>query len=127
MTLPRRTSLDARLKRIEGRLKKLEDLAEITPSVVSFNWEGLTKRDKTILHFLRMVGREGATTTEIAAALQLPSPQKSGRTIVYRRLKRIEKISRRHEGLSVVVYADRKWSLNFNEFTFKGEEGEKRE
>ena len=114
-----RKSLESRLKRIEERLKRIEDILELSPTIVSFDWKEFNERDKEILEYLYCKGREGATTTEIATNLRFPNPESSGRTIVYRRLKRIERISRRIKGLPIVIYEAKRWFLNYDDFDFK--------
>lgn len=114
-----RHSLESRLKLIEERLKRIEDILELSPTVVSFDWKEFNERDRRILEYLYSKGREGATTTEIAETLEFKNPETSGRTIVYRRLKRIERISRRIKGLPIVVYEMKKWLLNYDDFNFQ--------
>ena len=114
-----RRALERRLKLIEERLKRIEDELRLSPEIVSFNWKDFTERDKAILNYLLQKEREGATTTEIAEALGFPKPETSGRTIVYRRLKRIERVSRRIKGFPIVVYQSKRWMLNYDDFRFE--------
>lgn len=62
---------------------------------------------------------DGATTKEMAEVLQLNKPETSGRTIVWRRLKRIQNISKRMKGAPIVISERKRWVMNFDEFTFK--------
>jgi len=118
-----KSALESRLRRIEERLKRIEDTIELSPVVTTFDWKDFSDRDKEILKYLYQKGREGATTTEIAEELGFPNPETSGRTIAYRRLKRIERISRRIKGLPIVLYEMKRWSLNFQDFNFVIKEG----
>jgi len=86
--------------------------------VASFDWKDFSDRDKAILDTLLRKGREGSTTTEIAKELNLPEPETSGRTIVYVRLKRIERISKHIKGISIVVPERKRWYLNYTDFSF---------
>lgn len=109
----------SRLKLIEERMKRIEDLLEISPTLTSFDWKDFNNRDKQILNVLLDKGREGATTTQIADELGFDSPEGSGRVIVYRKLKRIERISRRIKGFPIIIYATKRWSLNYDDFQFQ--------
>jgi len=109
--------LERRVQRIEERLKRIEDVLELSPMVVSFDWKDFSDRDKAILNFL-LSKREGASTTEIAEALEFSEPETSGRTIVYTRLKRIERISKRLKGSPLVISERKRWYLNYDDFNF---------
>jgi hypothetical protein len=67
--------------------------------------------------------KTGASSVELAIILNLKSPQKSGRTIIYRRLRRIEAITRREKGQPIVIQERKKWYLNMDEYQFKITEG----
>jgi len=114
--------LENRLKSIEERLKRIEDALELSPAVMSFDWKTFSDRDKAILNYLLSKGREGDTTTQIARQLGLNNPEESGRTIIYRRLKRIENISRKIKGSPIVSYDRKRWSLNYEVFQFPEKE-----
>ncbi len=111
-------SLESRLKRIEDRLKRIGDILELSPTITTFEWKDFNERDKGILNYLLRKERQGATTFEIAEAISLNAPETSGRTIVYRRLKRIERISRRIKGISIVIPERKRWYLNYDDFQF---------
>lgn len=111
--------VEKRLKSVEERLKRIEKELEFGGLVVSsFDWKDFTDRDKAILTFLLNREREGATSTEIASAIGMDSPESGGRTIVYMRLKRIERISKRLKGQSIVINERKRWFLNYEEFDF---------
>ena len=89
------------------------------PTVTSFDeWTTLPKRDRKILYALHKYGLEGTSTLQLAKDIGLNKPETSGRTIVLRRLYRIEKVSLKLKGAPLVVQAGRKWSLNFDDFVF---------
>lgn len=110
--------LEKRVGQIHARLKRVEDLLELSNMVASFDWKDFSERDKAILDTLLRKGPEGTTTTEIARELGLPEPETSGRTIVYTRLKRIERISKRIKGIPIVVPERKRWFLNYSDFSF---------
>jgi len=91
----------------------------MSPTVTSFDWKEFNERDQAILSYLYSKEQAGATTTEIAEKIGLKEPETSGRTIVYRRLKRIERISRRIKGTPIIYYDRKIWSLNYDAFQFK--------
>ena len=92
---------------------------ELLPVVTSFDeWTTLMNRDKKILYALHKYGLEGTSTLQLAQDIGLNKPETSGRTIVLRRLYRIQKVSLRMKGAPLVVRVGRKWSLNFDDFTF---------
>jgi len=116
-------AIENRFKNIEARLKRAEDILEISNTVTSFNWKGFTERDIAILKVLYQKMKTGANSVELAIILNLKSPQKSGRTIIYRRLRRIEAITRREKGQPIVIQERKKWYLNMDEYQFKITEG----
>ncbi len=107
---------------VELRLKRIEDIMELSDVVSSFDWKDFSDKDKAILNFLLKKERAGATTTEIATELDFPNPETSGRTIVYTRLKRISRISTRIKGLPIVITERKRWYLNFDDFNFPKQE-----
>jgi len=111
--------IEERIKNLESRVKRIEDQLEMSPIVVSFDWSEFSERDKAILNFLLKKGRAGGTTTEIAYGLEMNEPETSGRVKVYRRLKRIERISRKLKGSPIVTYERKRWSLNYDDFQFQ--------
>lgn len=111
-------TVDVKIKRLERRVKRLEDVMEISPMLTTFDWEEFNIRDKAILKILLEKGRRGVTTTVIATELDFPEPEKTGRVIVYRRLKRMERISKRIKGFPIISCDRKKWSLNYDEFKF---------
>ena len=115
---PSQRQMEKQLDLLNRRLKKIEEILELTDTIASFDWEGFTERDKAILMHLYKVGGKGATTIELAKALGLNKPETSGRTIVYRRLKRIQQISKRLKGLPIIIEERKKWYLNTDDFTF---------
>ena len=102
----------------ERRLKRIERVLEFLPTVTSFDWKDFWVRDKAILSTLLKAGRRGITTTEIARELGLENPETSGRAIVWKRLRRIEKISIQLKGFPLVRLARKRWSLNYDDFSF---------
>jgi len=110
--------LEKSIERLHARLKRVEEVLELSDTIVSFDWKEFSERDRAILKALLRKGPEGATTTELALELDLPEPETSGRTIVYTRLKRIERISKRIKGLPIVVSERKRWYLNYTDFSF---------
>lgn len=110
--------LERRIIRLERELKKVLDILELSPITNPFKWQDLTDLDKKILKHLLSQKHKGATTTEIAKALPLDNPEGSGRTIIWRRLKRIQNISKKLKGAPIVISERKCWIMNFDEFTF---------
>lgn len=120
-------SAESRFKNIENRLKRIEDVLEFSPSIASFDdWIDFTDRDKKILFILLNKERQGASTTAIATELGMEVPEGTGRVLVYKRLKRIERVSRKIKGMPIVLYEKKKWSLNFDDFQFNIKEDNKK-
>lgn len=103
---------------LKKRVKEIMKLLEMVPIVAPWEWESFLEKDKAILKVLVKAGREGLTTTDIAKALSLESPEGSGRVMVYKRLKRITKISERMKGTSIVLSDGRRWVMNFDDYEF---------
>jgi len=116
----------SRLESIEARLRRVERILEPHPSIVSFDWKDFTDRDELLLNTLLQKGRKGLTTPKLARAIGLKKPETSGRSIVYRRLRQIERVSKRLKGSSIVIYNKKRWSLNFDEFSFHIKEEEEK-
>lgn len=112
------TGIRAELKNLSNRIKRVEDALQFSPTVVSFDWDDFSDLDKRILDALLIKGRRGETTTKLAVALDVREPETSGRVVVYRRLRRIERISRKIKGFPIVIYETKKWSLNYTDFQF---------
>ena len=110
--------LEIRVQRIEEKLRRIEDVLELGDNVTTFDWKDFSLLDKSVLDKLLEKGREGSTTTEIAKELNLKEPETSGRTIIYTRLKRIERISRRIKGIPIIVSERKRWYLNYEDFRF---------
>uniref|UniRef100_A0A6M3ID44 Uncharacterized protein n=1 Tax=viral metagenome TaxID=1070528 RepID=A0A6M3ID44_9ZZZZ len=110
---------DRKIKLIEKRLKRIEEMIDLLPTVTSFDLKQLELIDKKILNVLHVKGTDGATTTEIADNLGYEDPEGSGRVTVYRRLKRIERVTSRAKGLPFVITESRRWFLNFDDYDFR--------
>ena len=112
----------------EKRLRKIEADLELVPVITSFaDWKSLRDRDKQILYALHKYGLEGASTLELAKDINLSKPETSGRTIVLRRLLRIQKISIRLKSFALVLKVGKKWALNFDDFAFNLKEEKRNE
>jgi hypothetical protein len=104
-----------RLSKLERDMKRVKEILELSTPLNVFEWPELNELDKKIIRFLYK--KKLATTTEIAAGMDLYNPERVGRVIVWKRLKRIVKISQAKEGNSLLVKIGRKWALNFEDFT----------
>ena len=113
------TQSDRKIKRLETRVKQIEDILELSPVVTSFNYKRIEDVDKKILKVLLGKDRNGATTTEIADDLGFSDPENSGRVTVYRRLKRIERVTTRLKSFPFVITENRRWFLNFEDYNFQ--------
>jgi len=111
--------LEGRITRLERELKKVLDFLELSSTVDPFNWQDLTKADKTIIRCLLAKKYEGATTTRIADELGMDKPKTTGRAIIWRKLRRIQRISKRMKGAPIVIPYLKRWVMNYDEFTFK--------
>lgn len=109
---------DRRITRLERDMKRVKELLEMSSPINPLEWNELNDLDKSILKFLYKKKFAGATTSEIAAGIGLQSAETSGRVIVWKRLKRILKVSKEKEGIPLVMKEGRKWKLNFDDFTF---------
>lgn len=104
---------------IHKRVRRIEADMELLPTITSFDdWETLMLRDKKILSALHKYGVKGTSTTQLAKDIGLNKPAVSGRTIILRRLRRIQKVSLQLKGAPLVVHVGKNWSLNFEDFKF---------
>jgi len=103
-------------KRLERKVKRIEDeLALLPESIDPLTWKSLDPLDKEILGLLLHKG-VSLSTTELADKLKGVH-----RTKVWRRMKKISKLSRKLKGDTIVLFdpSTKKWSMNTEEFDFK--------
>jgi len=111
-------TMEQRVAFLEKRVKEIMKFLAMVPIVAPWEWESFSEQDKAILKVLVRAGRGGLTTTGIAKALGLESPEGSGRVMVYKRLKRITKISERMKGAPLVLPDGRQWIMNWDDYDF---------
>lgn len=108
--------LKERVTRLERKLKRVEDeLALLPESIDPLTWKTLEPLDKEILSLL-LHKSVALSTTEVADKLKGVH-----RTKVWRRMKKIQKASKKLKGESIVVFdpSSKKWSMNTDDFDFK--------
>jgi len=108
--------LKERLTRLERWRHRIDDVLALLPeSIDPLTWKGLDYLDKEILQLLLMTNK-AYSTSEMASKIH-----KVHRTKVWRRMKRIQRVSKKLKGDFIVVFdpSSKKWSLNTEEFTFK--------
>lgn len=115
--------LEKRLRKLERDMKRVKETLEMATPLNPLEWPELNELDKKIIKFL--YEHKLATSTEIASGIGLS--ETVGRVIVWKRLKRIVKVSQAKEGFPLLVKIGRKWALNSEDFTIalpvsKGEE-----
>lgn len=106
---------------LKRRVKKLEEFSQVAQFITDFNWKEFGAREQQILTLLYRKA-EGFTTTELAREMKLENPERSGRVIVRRKLRKIEQYSKRIKGAPIVARVGRHWTLNFDEFSFQIDE-----
>lgn len=113
------TNLEEKVNRLRREVKKIMDVLELSPTVDPLDWKDFTELDKGIIKHLLEKKYAGDTTTGIAEAIGLDKPTSTGRVIVWRRLKRIQRISNRIKGAPIVLIDKKRWFMNYDEFTYK--------
>lgn len=111
-------NIDKRVRKLEVQLKKILKQLDLMPVTDPTRWKEFTSEERQILRYLLDKKYDGATTTEIAKALNFASPSKSGRVLVWRRLRRISRLSSRRKGAPIVVCEGKRWIMNYDEFSF---------
>lgn len=114
--------LEVKTDSIDKRLRKVEAEMELLPVIQSFEgWTTLLERDRKILYALSKYEVIGTSTVQLAKDIKLEKPETSGRTIVLRRLYRIQKVSLQLKGSPLVVRSKvgKNWSLNFDDYVFE--------
>lgn len=117
--------LEKEVKWTRRKVKKIAEHLEFADNLNPLSLPDLLERDKEILSALLPKSREGASTTELARELNYHLPKTSGRTIIYRRLRYIAKISQRKKGFPIIVKIGRKWAMNFDDFSFIDKKGQR--
>lgn len=118
-TSSRIRDLEVKVEWVHKRLRKVESSLEYLPTVTSFEeWDSITLRDKEILRALFNYGVEGTSTLQLAKDVGIHKPETSGRAIVVKRLRRIQKVSLQLKGYPLVWHVGKNWALNFDDFTF---------
>lgn len=84
------------IEAIRRRLKKVEEILELTPIIKDFQWKQkgkdgkevyvFTERERAILNTLYKY-KEGLTTTEIAKEIGLHDPETTGRVLILRSIR----------------------------------------
>lgn len=124
--LERRVSrLEKEVRWVRRKMKRVAEQLELADNLNPLSLPDLLPRDHEIIKVLMASGRDGLSTTGIAKSLNYNLPETSGRTIVYRRLRRIAKISQRKKGFPILIRAGRQWRMNFDDFSFITETGER--
>ncbi len=109
--------IDAEINRLKNRLKRIEDILELSPIVADF--KGFTERDQKVLRFLLDRDAEGATLQEIAEYMSFKKPESNGKVQAHRVLKHIQRHSLRTRGFPMAVSDRRRWYINKTDFTFQ--------
>lgn len=117
-------ALERRVRELEKDVKKIKEILQLAEVLNPITWEVFNDRQRRIIKYLLSKKYAGATTTEIAKAIGLDNP-KSGRTIIWRELKRIQRISKRMKGDPIVVCEGKRWTMNYDDFTFEDVENDR--
>jgi len=120
--------LERRVQKLEKDMKRVKEHLELTIMLDPYKWPELNNVDKEIIKYLQE--KKLATTTEIASGIGLQNPETVGRVIVWKRIKKIVKVSNAREGAPLIVKVGRKWAINTEDFSISlsigaGEELEK--
>ena len=117
--------LNKKVTKLEKKMREVCDVLNLLPPVVDpTEWKRLHERDKAVLRF--MISESDGnrdrwfTTSEIAEGIGLDKPSSSGRVQVWRSLRRIKRLQRRHH--KRVILEDKghkRWSLNSFDFRFR--------
>jgi hypothetical protein len=107
--------IEKRLLKLERDMKRVKELLEMSTPLNPFEWRELNELDKKIISYL--YEKKLATATEIATGIGLQNPERVGRVIVWKRMKRLVKLSQAKEGAPLLVKIGRKWALNSEDFT----------
>jgi len=114
--------LKERVSRLEKSVRKIRDDLAILPEAIDplnkNSWKHFDSLDREILQFL-LSNNKPFSTVEIGKKLSVH------RTKIWRRMKKIQRVSLKIKGDSIVVYdpSSKKWDLNKEEFEFKQLEG----
>ena len=111
------------IQKLRKEMSQVRQLIGLYPPLVDpLKWD-LLAVDKRVLTFLIEQPRGArSTSTEIAAALGLENPSKSGRVLVWRALKRILRMSRRKRKNILEVDRTRKtYAIDRTDFMFPGD------
>lgn len=109
------SKLKERVTRLERKVRKISDALALLPETVDpLSWKQFDLLDKQIL--TQLLSNKPYSTVELAHKIK-----NVHRTKVWRRLKKIQKVSLKLKGDSIVVFdpSTKKWALNTEEFEFK--------
>ena len=113
------SKLKERVSRLEKSVRRIREELAILPETVDplnpKSWKYFDDLDRQILTLL-LQGKP-LSTVEVAHKIG-----KVHRTKIWRRLKKIYRVSQRSKGDSIVVFdpSSKKWMMNTEEFEFKG-------
>lgn len=109
------SKLKERVTRLEKKVRKINDVLALLPETVNLlSYKQFDFLDKQIL--TQLLSNKTYSTTELARRIK-----NVHRTKVWRRLKKIQRVSSKLKGDSFVVFepSSKKWMLNTEEFEFK--------
>ena len=126
------SKIETRLRTVEKDVRKIKATLEMTSPIDPLNWlmKGqntpfFIEFDKQIIQLLLYCGENcGLSTTELAKELKIENID-SGRVMVWRRLKQIAKRSKARTGYPIVITENKRWHMNYDEFSFVKTEDKK--
>ena len=117
--------LAKKVTNLEKKMVEVREVLNLLPPICDPTaWQDLQERDRDILTFMISESKSSQydssfSSSEIAEGIGLDDPNGTGRVQVWRSLRRIKKLQRKHHKRVLLEDKQRKrWSLNWYDFTF---------
>lgn len=118
--------LAKKVTNLEKKMVEVREVLNLLPPICDPTaWQDLQERDRDILHFMISESKSSQydrsfSSSEIAEGIGLDDPNGTGRVQVWRSLRRIKKLQRKHHKRVLLEDKQRKrWGLNWYDFTFR--------
>ena len=118
--------LAKKVTNLEKKMVEVREVLNLLPPICDPTaWQDLQERDRDILTFMISESKSSQydrsfSSSEIAEGIGLDDPNGTGRVQVWRSLRKIKKLQRKHHKRVLLEDKQRKrWGLNWYDFTFR--------
>ena len=117
--------LEKKVVKLEKKMIEVREILNLLPPICDpTTWKELQQRDEDTLRFMILESKGDRnrlfSTSEIAKSIGLNDPYGTGRVQVWRSLRKIKKLQRKHHKTVLLEDKEHKrWRLNWADFEFR--------